>query len=71
MATDVTIQALVQSVQTNRKVNRDGVERKLTKIILEADALPPALVAALANCKGDQEVRFIPVQATLKEAAKA
>lgn len=70
MAKDVTIHALVQSVQTNRKVNRDGVARKLTKIVLEADALPEELVAALAACNGDQEVQFMPVQASLKDVSK-
>lgn len=70
MATEITINALVQSVQTNRKVNRDGVARKLTKITLEADALPADLVAMLAACNGDQEVRFVPVQAQLKDVSK-
>lgn len=69
MAKEVVIRALVQSVQTNRKVNRDGVARKLTKIVLEADALPKDLVGKLTACDGDQEITFVQAQAEFEDAA--
>lgn len=70
MAKDVVIRALVQSVDTKRKVNRDGIARKLTKIVLEADAMPKDLIAKLSACDGDQEITFVQAQAELEDAAR-